>query len=160
MSICRIARKKTFTAAFLALFECFFGFSQSAMVVTGVGYVGPVTVDTRGMSAGTLQLSVSSTSVYEDAGSVTLTVTRSGGSSGAASVNYATANGTAGAGTDYVVTSGTLTWADGDVDSKTITIPILNRSDTQGSRKFTMTFSGASGASMGSTSNVQTRAKN
>jgi sugar lactone lactonase YvrE len=102
-------------------------------------------------SPGTLQFSASSASVSENTGSVTMTVTRSGGSSGAASVNYATANGTASAGTDYTAISDQFTWADGNSDSKTITVLISNRSGTQGSRTFTVTLSSASGASLGST---------
>ncbi|RZJ34903.1 MAG: hypothetical protein EOO51_07970, partial [Flavobacterium sp.] len=51
-------------------------------------------------------------------------VNRNGGSTGAVSVNYATSNGTATAGVDYTAASGTLTWADGDMTPKTISIPI------------------------------------
>ena len=53
-----------------------------------------------------------------------ITIHRNGGSTGAISVNYATSNGTATAGQDYTAVSGTLTWADGDMTPKTISIPI------------------------------------
>ena len=69
MSTGKIARKKTFTAALLALFGFCLWFSQSAMALTGIGYVGPVTVDTRDASSGTLQFTVASISVNENAGS-------------------------------------------------------------------------------------------
>ena len=49
----------------------------------------------------TLQLSASTYSAAQSAGSVTISVVRSSGSSSAASVNYATSNGTAVSGTDY-----------------------------------------------------------
>ena len=101
-------------------------------------------------SAGTLQFSASSANINEDAGSVSLTVTRSGGSSGTAMVNYTTQNGTAIASTDYTATSGQLNWADGSSDSQTITVPIINRAGTQGGRAFIVTLSDASGASLGS----------
>ncbi len=55
----------------------------------------------------------------------TITVTRNGGSAGAATVNYATADGTATAGTDYTATSGTLTFAPG-VTSQMFTVPVLH----------------------------------
>ncbi|MCG2661845.1 MAG: hypothetical protein L6437_16570, partial [Kiritimatiellae bacterium] len=100
-------------------------------------------------SVGTLQFSASSTSVNENAGSVTLTVTRTNGSSGAASVNYATSNGTASAGTDYTATSGTINWADGNSDSKTITILISDDSVVDGDKTFTVALSSPSGASLG-----------
>ena len=71
-----------------------------------------------GGDAGTLQLSSATYSTSEGAGSVTITVTRTGGSSGAVSVDYATADNTATAPSDYAATSGTLNWADGDTASK------------------------------------------
>jgi len=50
-------------------------------------------------------------------------VTKTGATSGSFSVNYATANGTALAGSDYVASSGTLTFASNE-SSKTITITL------------------------------------
>ena len=61
-----------------------------------------------GAGAGTLQFSAAGYSVSQSKGSVTITVTRTGGSGGQAWVNYATANGTATAGTNYTAKSGTL----------------------------------------------------
>lgn len=52
------------------------------------------------------------------------TVTRSGDTSAAVSVGYATANGTAAAGSDYQATSGTLTFAPGET-SRTISVVII-----------------------------------
>lgn len=108
----------------------------------------------RTLAPGEVAFSAASYTVNENAGSVTLTVTRSGGSDGAMSVNYATANATAVAGTDYTAVSGALSWADGNSDSKTITIPIINRSGTYGSRYFTIVLNSASGASLGSSSSA------
>ena len=53
---------------------------------------------------GTLQFSAASYSVNENQGTATITVTRTGGSTGSVSVNYATSNGTATAGSDYTAT--------------------------------------------------------
>ena len=71
---------------------------------------------------GVVQLSAE-TAIGVEGTSLTLTATRTGGSLGALSVNYATVAGTAGA-ADFTSTSGTLTWADGDGANKTIAIPI------------------------------------
>ena len=60
-----------------------------------------------------------------DAFNIVLRVTRTGDTSSAASVAYATANGTATAGSDYTATSGTLTWEAGDDAPKEITVPVL-----------------------------------
>ena len=83
---------------------------------------------------GTLQFSAPTYSVAENVGggTVTITVTRTGGTLGAASVQYSTADGTAhgaaacGANVDYVSTTGTLNWADGDAAPKTFNITICN----------------------------------
>ena len=58
------------------------------------------------------------------AAAATVTVTRTGGSSGEVSVDYATTDGTATVDSDYAAASGTLTWADGDMSSKTFTVAV------------------------------------
>ncbi len=99
---------------------------------------------------GTLQLSATTYSVNENGGSVTITATRTDGSAGAATVNYATANGTALAGSDYTTNSGLLNWADGDTTSKTFTVTILDDAVYEGNETFTVNLSGVTGASLGS----------
>ena len=83
-----------------------------------------ITVTDDSAPAGTLQFSSATYSVNENGGSVTITVTRTGGSNGAVGVSYATSNGTAAAGSDYTSTSGTLSWANGDTSNKTFSVPI------------------------------------
>jgi uncharacterized repeat protein (TIGR01451 family) len=63
--------------------------------------------------------------VPEAAGTKTVTVTLSAPSSETASVQYATADGTAKAGEDYAARSGTLTFAPNDT-SETFDVPITN----------------------------------
>ena len=94
---------------------------------------------------GTVHLSSSSYTVAQDAGTVTVTVDRAGGSSGAVSVVYATSNGSAVAGTDYTAVSGTLTWANGDAAAKTFQVAVSNTKPFSGSKSFSITLSGASG---------------
>lgn len=77
--------------------------------------------------AGSFAFSASSYSAAENAGTVTITVTRTANTNVAASVNYATANGTALSGSDYTAASGTLNFAVGDT-SKTFTVALLNDS--------------------------------
>ena len=55
-------------------------------------------------------------------------------------MNYATANGTATAGSDYTATSGTLTFNPG-VTSQTISVPIINDTAVEGNETFTVTLS-------------------
>jgi endoglucanase len=86
--------------------------------------------------------------VMQSVGSVTVTATRSG-SSGAASVSYATSNGTAKAGQNFTAQSGTLSWADGDATAKNIVVPVS--SSTIGKAVvFSVTLSNPSDATVGS----------
>lgn len=63
--------------------------------------------------------------VYESSGTVaTLYVERVNGSTGIVSCDYATADDTAIAGTDYTAKTGTVTFADGDTTPKPITIVV------------------------------------
>ena len=85
-------------------------------------------------AAGTPQLSQSSYTVLQSAGSLSVTVNRSGGSSGAFSVTYATSDGSAIAGIDYTATSGTLQWQSGDATSKSFTIAVSNTTPFVGTK--------------------------
>ena len=85
-------------------------------------------------NTGYVALSASTYSVAQNAGSKTITVNRTGGSTGWASVAYATANGTAIAGTDYTSERGVLTWAGGDMTPKSFTIPVSNAKPFTGTK--------------------------
>lgn len=84
--------------------------------------------------------------VDEQAGTVTLSLNRSGESAGAVSVNYATVNGTAVAPSDYTAGSGTVSWADGDMSDKTVTVAIRADAAAEGTQQFTVLLSNAAGA--------------
>ena len=99
-------------------------------------------------AAGTIQLDSTTYDVTEGA-VINILVTRSGGSSGVASVDYATSDGTAVAGTDYPATSGTLTFADGVSGNQTISIPIYDDPTVEVVEAFTLTLSNVSGATLG-----------
>ena len=60
-------------------------------------------------------------------------------------VDYATSDGTATAGSDYTAASGTLTFASGET-SKTVSVAVLDDSHDEGSETMTFTLSNASGA--------------
>lgn len=93
---------------------------------------------------------VNSVDVDEDVGTVTVQVARTLNEAGEVTVSYATQNGEAVAGHDYVATSGTLSWADGEMGSKPITVTINDDELTQGDREFTIALSNLSSiATMG-----------
>jgi Ca2+-binding RTX toxin-like protein len=83
------------------------------------------------------------------------TVTLSQASNQTVSVNYATANGTATAASDYTATIGTLTFAPG-VTTQVINIPILNDSLNEADETFTLTLSSPTNATLGTTTTVTT----
>jgi mannan endo-1,4-beta-mannosidase len=88
-------------------------------------------------------LASSSYVVPTSASAAVVTVERTGGSAGSASVGYSTANGTAVAGTDYTAASGTLTWATGDSAAKTISVPV--HANATG-KAFTVELTGVTGS--------------
>ncbi|WP_191759999.1 Calx-beta domain-containing protein, partial [Komarekiella delphini-convector] len=92
------------------------------------------------------ELEISQPVVNEKDGTATVTVTR-GNSSGAASVDYKTVDGTAKVGSDYKAVSGTLNFAAGQI-SKTIPISIINDTVGEPNETFSLKLSNAIGAKL------------
>ena len=86
-----------------------------------------------------VQFNPSSFSVQEDAGTATVTVSKTG--TAAAEVGYATSDNTATAPADYTATSGVLTWAANDTADKTFTVPIVDDSAAEGTESFQIRLS-------------------
>jgi glucose/arabinose dehydrogenase len=100
-------------------------------------------------SPATISLSAAAASVAEGIGNVNLTVQRSGNVDSTATVNYATNNGTAIAGSDYAASTGTISFAAGQT-SQTIAIPIIDDAAVENSETFSVTLSNPTGgASLG-----------
>ena len=104
-------------------------------------------------AAGQFRLSASNYEITGgDAGTRTQTVTveRIGGTDGAVSVNYATSNGTAtggaacGGNVDYVSTSGTLSFAQGQT-TQTFVVPICGDTSSEPNETINLTLSGPGG---------------
>lgn len=94
---------------------------------------------------GSLTFGGSTIDLSQNGGSATFAVNRSGGSTGAVTVHYATADGTAMAGVDYQAVSGTLSWADGDATVKNITFNDLEYAAFSGTRTMTINLSTPTG---------------
>lgn len=88
----------------------------------------------------TVQFDMADYTVDEDAGSATITVELSGPSGRSVAVDYATSNGTATAGSDYVATNGTLEFAAGET-SKTFTVNIINDNFAEADETVILTLS-------------------
>lgn len=101
---------------------------------------------------GTLELSSATYSVGEGGGSISINVTRTGGSAGPASVTVSTRDGSALAAQDYAATTATVTFADGDVAPKTAVIPVINDALAEPDEMFEVALSNASGAAVGTVS--------
>ncbi len=84
-------------------------------------------------------------SPVEAATNLALTLRRYGPAAQAASITYATADGTALAGTDYTAASGTVSWVAGDSADKTVLIPLLNDSSIESSKTFRVILGTATG---------------
>jgi Metallo-peptidase family M12/Calx-beta domain len=118
----------------------------------GTSLGGSLAVGTNDTATVTIQdvdsafnFSASTNSVAETGGTITVTVVRTGGVVGAATVKYATTNSTAIAGTNYTAATGTLNFAAG-VTNKTFTITILNHHmATTNSALFTVGLSAPTG---------------
>jgi hypothetical protein len=112
--------------------------SPSGGLVLGSPSAATVTITDDGDRH--VEFAATAVSVGESAGSVTLRVRRLGPAGAAASVRYTTGNITAGAGRDYVASSGTLSWAAGDAADKTITIAVLQDTLREGNETFRVTL--------------------
>lgn len=80
--------------------------------------------------------------VAENAGAVSLTLTREGGDVGSLTVTYATQSALAEAGRDFRVTQGELTWGHGDSEPKRITVPLIDDAVFEGNQDFAVLLNG------------------
>ncbi|HZH32562.1 MAG TPA: FG-GAP-like repeat-containing protein [Pyrinomonadaceae bacterium] len=116
-------------------------------------------------AVGTVQFEAASYSFSEGAERATVSVVRTGDTSGAAVVDYSTADadtftvgcadrvnnqGGAYARCDFAITVGTLSFAPGEV-SKTLTVPIIDDGHAEAAETFQLRISNPSGASLGAT---------
>lgn len=115
------------------------------------GLGSPATATLSILDNDTVKFSLSSYTVKENAGVVTLTVKLSAASEYAVSVEYATVGGTATADTDYVATSGTLVFAPGET-SKTLNVAILDDILAEAAETILVTLSNPTNAGLGTPS--------
>jgi hypothetical protein len=104
-------------------------------------------MNAKAASLSDIEFSNSSINVRAGAGTVTVTADRVGDPSGSAIAIYKTFDGSALAGTDYVATTGTLSWNDGDGTPKSFTLPILP--NAEGGSSFSVALIYAGGAFFG-----------
>lgn len=79
----------------------------------------------------------------------TVTVSRTGVATAAATVLVTSTNGTATAGTDFTAVNTTLRWTAGDSANKTVNIPITDDKLVEGNETLTLTLSAVTGDTLG-----------
>jgi Calx-beta domain/Domain of unknown function (DUF4114) len=85
----------------------------------------------------------------DPANSASFQIQLSGPSATDITVDYATVNGSATAGSDYTATSGKITFATGSITPQTISIPITSDNTVESDETFTLQLSNPIGASIG-----------
>ena len=96
------------------------------------------------VAPGGIQFATTQRTIAETASEIRLLVVRQSGTAGAVSIQYATQDGTAVAGVDYVTTTGELHFAAGQTSAE-IVIPLVANSPTDGSRTYSITLSNPQG---------------
>ena len=99
------------------------------------------------LKPGVFQYAAENYTVSEAQGTLTVSVTRTGGSDGRVSVRYSVNNETALRGQDFQATSGELIWEDGDSSPKTFDTVVLADDDYEGEQTFTLHLFSATGGS-------------
>jgi hypothetical protein len=96
----------------------------------------------------TVQFSQSSTTVQEDLTAITISVTRTGDTSGVTSVDYKTIDGTATQKGDFEYAAGTLHFAAGDT-TKTFQVLVNEDMFAEGNENFSIALSNPAGGTLG-----------
>lgn len=96
---------------------------------------------------GDLQFSNAVYSQSENGGALSVTVSRTSGSAGAVTVDYASLDGTAVAGEDYQAATGTISFADGET-SQMLTVVLTDDSVYEGDEVFTLLLSNPTGGAL------------
>jgi Calx-beta domain len=122
--------------------------TQFALVCAAITATSAASAESVAVNGG-ITLTAGTYTVAENAGSVTITAERGGGKTGALSVSYTTANGTALAGKQFTAKTGTLTWANGDTSNKTFTIAISDATPTTTTKWFAVRLTAEDGTLLG-----------
>ncbi|WP_189346983.1 retention module-containing protein, partial [Undibacterium macrobrachii] len=119
--------------------------AQNASSITGIGTIIDGAVPSISV--------VGPASINESAGTVTYTVSLSSASIATVNVNFATNNGSAISASDFVGTSGTISFAPGET-TKTVVVSLINDSIEESTENFTFNLSNAVNATIGNASLV------
>ncbi|HXD32427.1 MAG TPA: FG-GAP-like repeat-containing protein [Pyrinomonadaceae bacterium] len=108
---------------------------------------GQTVFDNFGLVTSTFQFSAPTYSINEGDGSILVTVTRSGSLTDAATVDFATADGTARQKSKYTNAAGTLTFASG-IASRTFRVLLVDNQLAEGEQSLNLLLTNPSGAGL------------
>ena len=119
----------------------------SVTLTSATTSAGKVTADSSPaeatiVDAGTETVSVSAGGAVTEGSASTFTVELSGAVSSPVTVGWETSDATATAGSDYTVSSGTVTFVAGSAASQTLTVPTLGDTLAESEETFTVTLTG------------------
>ncbi len=112
---------------------------------------GPATVTIMDDDPPTVSFSTSNFTVEENAGPAMITVSLNAASGMTPTINYATSNGTATAGTDYTPVLGTLTFSPGQT-TRSFVVPVVNETVNEASETVLLYLSNPTNALLGAQS--------
>lgn len=133
--------------------------SSAAGATIGTSQATATILDNDGPPPPSLNITTTSVSASEDAGTVGFTVALSSAAAQTVTVDYTTSNLSAAASEDYTTTSGTLAFEPNET-SKTITVPIIDDTAVEGDETFRLTLVSAVGATLGTSIATATIADN
>ncbi|MEJ1222657.1 Calx-beta domain-containing protein [Sediminicola sp. 1XM1-17] len=124
--------------------------SVTLTIVAGTGYTigasSNSTVNISDNDTASIAINSATVTVNEAAGSVSFIVTLTGNVPSGFTVDYATSDQSASAGSDYTETNGTLNFTGTNGQNRTITVPILNDIFVEPSETFIVTLSNVNGS--------------
>ncbi|ETR68801.1 MAG: hypothetical protein OMM_04345 [Candidatus Magnetoglobus multicellularis str. Araruama] len=121
-----------------------------SLTITGAGWSdGNNSLSVQDNEKGVVQFSSDLFTTTEDAGVITITITRTYATDGSVTVDYATTDGTATSGSDYIPVSGTIVMNDSQ-SSQSFTVTINDDTDIEGIETIIVTLSNpGNGVSIG-----------
>jgi len=125
----------------------FFDQVQGVSTVKVVAFEG----DAVPAAPGTIQFAAHAFSVSEEGGSITIPVTRTGGSTGAASALFSMTDISTTAGSDYTTVSTSVNFPAGVGGTQYVTIPITIDGTPEATEVLTLNLTGITGAAAGTT---------
>lgn len=108
-------------------------------------FVARLLGNSSGGGPGVADFGVTDHEVSEADGSVSVSVRRIGGRTGAVSVQYEAMSDTATAGADFGQVTGQLTWGDGDMGARNLSIPLNSDRRKEGDETITLSLSNPTG---------------